>query len=188
MRLAPIDAPRGLLTRFAYRASKKRLGKVIAPLSTVYGRVPKSLKLSWEMSKFVESGLSIDKDLQFLIQGLIARLNGCTFRIDIGEAMAHHEGAAARIAYVEDFEADGRFTDAERAALRYVREVTATHQASDETFAALKAHFNDQEIVEITLLNAIENFWNLTNLPLGIESDQLCALAGLPEPSVLAQA
>ena len=29
---------------------------------------------------------------------------------------------------------------------------------------------------EITLLNAFENFYNLTNRPLGIESDNLCAL------------
>jgi len=48
---------------------------------------------------------------------------------------------------------------------------------SDATFAELQRHFNEREIVEITWLNALENYYNLINLPLGIESDGLCAIA-----------
>lgn len=182
MRLEPIQKPKGLLARMAYRMSKKRVGKVLSTLNTVYGRVPSSLRLAFEMSKFVEKGLTLDPELRFLIQGYVARLNGCAFCIDIGEAFAHHEGAASRLPFVMDFEHDDRFSEGERAALKYVREVTATHQATDQTFAHLRKYHSDEEIVQITLLNAVENFWNLTNIPLGLESDGLCKLAGLPEP------
>ena len=64
----------------------------------------------------------------------------------------------------------------ERAALAYAEEATRQKRVADETFARLQEHFNNREIVEITLLNAIENYYNLINLPLEIESDGLCAI------------
>ena len=48
---------------------------------------------------------------------------------------------------------------------------------SDETFAALRSHFDETQIVAITWMNAVENYFNLLNGPLGIESDGLCAIA-----------
>jgi alkylhydroperoxidase family enzyme len=48
---------------------------------------------------------------------------------------------------------------------------------ADTTFEALRKHFSEREIVELTFLNALENFYNLLNLPLGIEDDGLCAIA-----------
>jgi alkylhydroperoxidase family enzyme len=48
---------------------------------------------------------------------------------------------------------------------------------SDATFAELQRHFDEREIAELTLANAIENFYNLLNLPLEVEADGLEALA-----------
>ena len=56
-------------------------------------------------------------------------------------------------------------------------EATREKKVGDETFATLRKHFSEREIVEITFLNALENFYNLLNLPLGIEDDGLCAIA-----------
>ncbi len=67
------------------------------------------------------------------------------------------------------------FEEEERAALAYAEGATRNKQASDETIANLRKHFTEREIVEITLLNTIQNFYNLTNLPLGIGSDTLRA-------------
>jgi hypothetical protein len=50
-------------------------------------------------------------------------------------------------------------------------------RVADETFSALREHFSDEQIVAITWLNAVENYFNLLNAPLGIESDGLCAIA-----------
>ena len=77
---------------------------------------------------------------------------------------------------LENYRSDPAFTAAERAALAYVEEVSKTKTAGDVTFEKLRSHFSDEQIAEITLLNAFENFYNLTNRPLGIESDNLCAL------------
>jgi alkylhydroperoxidase family enzyme len=69
------------------------------------------------------------------------------------------------------------FSERERAALAYADAATRNKQVDDATFAELRKHFSEREIVEITFLNALENFYNLLNLPLGIEDDGLCALA-----------
>lgn len=48
---------------------------------------------------------------------------------------------------------------------------------AEGTFGELRAHFDEQAIVEITWLCAVENYFNLINVPLEIESDGLCAIA-----------
>ena len=58
-----------------------------------------------------------------------------------------------------------------------MEEATQTRHVDDATFAALQKHFDDTQIVAITWLNAVENYFNLLNGPLGIGSDGLCAIA-----------
>lgn len=69
------------------------------------------------------------------------------------------------------------FDEEERAALAYAEEATRNKKVKDETFAELQKHFSKREIVEITFLNALENYYNLINLPLEIHSDNLCSIA-----------
>ena len=47
----------------------------------------------------------------------------------------------------------------------------------DATFERLRKHFNEREIVEITWVNALANYYNLINVPLELEADGLCAIA-----------
>jgi len=65
----------------------------------------------------------------------------------------------------------------ELAALAYVEEATRQRRVGDATFAVLRRHFEDTHIAEITWLCALENYFNLINVPLEIESDGLCAIA-----------
>jgi len=177
MRIEPIEKPKGLKMKLAYWYCRKKLGKVIAPLSVVYTRVPSIMKAGMAISGFVEKGLSIDPELQFLLQTHTAQMNHCAFCVDIGRAIALRGNIGVdRVNELERFETSALFSEKEKAALRYVDEVTRTRNACDETFAELKKHFTEAEIVEITLLNAIEHYFNLVNLPLEIESDGLCAL------------
>ncbi len=54
------------------------------------------------------------------------------------------------------------FSAPERAAIQYARELTQTANAAD-TRAGLADHFNDEQIVEITLVAAMANFTNRFN-------------------------
>ncbi|HYG14202.1 MAG TPA: hypothetical protein VEC12_00510 [Bacteroidia bacterium] len=71
------------------------------------------------------------------------------------------------------FRTSNRFTEKEKALLAYLEEINLTKSATDETFSALKKHYTEKEIVEITWVNATENYFNLMAKPLGLQSDRL---------------
>jgi AhpD family alkylhydroperoxidase len=177
MRIQPIERPRGLMMRVAYWMTRRKFGKVITPLKVVSARVPKSLRVTYEIAKMMERGFSLDKELQLLLHAHISEVNQCQFCIDIAQAVALREGGSLKkFKKLARYREDPVFSAAERAALAYVEEVSQTKTAGDATFADLRLHFSDQQIAEITLLNALENYYNLINRPLEIESDGLCAL------------
>lgn len=182
-RLTPIETPRGLLVRVAYRLLRWKLGKVVTPWKVVFARLPNAipmqLALYWAMER-----LPLEPDLQFLVQMQTAQSNGCAFCVDIGRAFAlQRRMNLEKLDAVADFRTDPRFTERERAALAYVDEATRRKTVSDETFAALRRHFDDREIAAITWINAVENYFNMINVPLEIEADGLCLLPP-PRPAV----
>jgi len=178
MRITPIEHPRGLFTRFAYWMSKRQLGKVMTPMKVVFARIPRTVLSESTLVRVLEGGLTIDKDLQFLIQTHVATLNGCSFCVDIAQAVAvRRHLTREKVHALGEYRTNPAYTERERAALAYVEEATRQKRVSDATFATLRKHFSEQEAVEITWLNAVENYFNLINLPLEIESDGLCAIA-----------
>lgn len=85
--------------------------------------------------------------------------------------MAHNAGGSLRqgvdekrLDAVWDFRTSPLFSDAERAALEYVMAAAAVPNAvTDELFAALKKHWDDGQIVEITGLVSFFGFFNRWN-------------------------
>lgn len=178
MRLQPLEQPGNMKMRLAYWFTRRKFGKVITPMKVVTARVPNSMRASYEIAKMMERGFSLDKNLQFLLHTHISQVNQCQFCVDISQAFVVHEGGSLdKLNRLANYRSDPAFTPAERAALAYVEEVSKTKTASDATFDELRRRFDDVQIAEITMLNAFENYYNLMNRPLGIESDGLCALA-----------
>lgn len=66
---------------------------------------------------------------------------------------------------------DDGFNPAEVAAIRYARELTRTADGA-QTREALNAHYNDEQIVEITLVAAMANFTNRFNNGLDLMPEQ----------------
>ena len=56
-------------------------------------------------------------------------------------------------------------------------EMQRTRDVCDATFEELRKNFNEREIVEVVVANAIANFYNMLNVPLRIEDDGLQAIA-----------
>ena len=178
MRLTPIENPKHVMTRIAYWMTKRRLGKVMTPMKVVYARMPKIFRLAYEEVKLIEGGVSVDPVVSVLVRTWVAMINGCSFCVDIAKATAIQKHMAVdKFEALPQYRTSPLFSDRERAALAYAEEATRNKRVGDATFAELRRHFNEQEIVEITWLNAIENYYNLINLPLEIESDGLCAIA-----------
>ncbi len=175
-RLAPIERPESWLMRLAYWMTRRQMGTVITPLKVIYARLPKSLGLARQMVK-TEAALSLDNELKFLIKSYVATINGCAFCIDIAKAQAlERDVPIEKYDALLQYETSEAFSERERAALAYVEEATREKAVDDATFERLAAHFSEEEIAEITWLNAMENYYNLLNRPLNVGSDELCAL------------
>lgn len=64
----------------------------------------------------------------------------------------------------------GPFSDAEKAALRYARQLTLDpHAIDDETFRRLRTYYDDGEIVEISAMAGLFNYFNRVNDALHME-------------------
>jgi AhpD family alkylhydroperoxidase len=177
-RLDPIDQPPTLLARIAAMMMRRQLGKVMTPARVIYNRVPRMYNLSWQLVKLQREGLTLEPELRLLVQVWVAMVNRCTFCVDIAKALAVNERIALdKFHALPEWRTSPLFSDRERAALAYADEATRHKKVEDATFATLRKHFSERQIVEITFLNALENFYNLLNLPLGIEEDGLCAIA-----------
>ncbi len=175
-RLTPIEDPDSIKLKLAYWFTRRKVGKVITPLKVLYARFPQALGLSKELMD-LDQFFTISSRLKHLIKVYVATLNGCAFCIDIGKASAQNEDMDSSI--FDDlmrFDESDSFTAAEKSALTYVDEATRNKHVSDSTFNHLEKHFNEEEIVQITLINAIENYYNLMNAPMNISSDELCEL------------
>jgi alkylhydroperoxidase family enzyme len=173
-RLAPIETPSSWTTTLAYTLARWQLGTVITPLKVVWARLPEGLRLTYEMNR-LGTRLALDPEVHLLVQELVATINGCAFCQDIGRAEAPtdtlpHDKLDALLRYPSA----PVFDDAERAALAYAEEITREVDVADDTFGALRTHFDERAIVELTWLVARENYYNRLNRPLGIGSDGLC--------------
>ena len=178
MRLTPIEKPPSLLGKLLNLAIRRTLGRPITPSQVIYNRVPAAWRISLAFQLFERYGSKLSEELRLLLTTRVAMLNGCAFCQDIKRAIAiRSKLGTARFDALADWRSSPLFDERERAALAYVEEATRTKLVSDATFAALAKHFDEREIAELTLLNAIENFYNLLNLPLEVEADGLEALA-----------
>lgn len=180
MRLEAIENPKSLFLKIAYWVSKKQFGKVLTPIKVIYSRKPQLLNFAMKIAKFEEKQTTLPPDLRLLIKIATATQNGCSFCQDIAlaQAVKGKIGTEKFVALVtKDEEKMSAFSDKERAVLAVIREYGEKKQVADETFAELRKHFNETEIIEILALNAFEQFYNAMTIPLEIESDGLRQLA-----------
>ncbi|MFL6212078.1 MAG: carboxymuconolactone decarboxylase family protein [Pyrinomonadaceae bacterium] len=79
-----------------------------------------------------------------------------------------------KINALADYAHSPLYSAAERIALEYADAITITDRdVSDELFARLREHYNDDEIVELTALIAWENSSSKFNRALRVPSQQL---------------
>jgi len=96
--------------------------------------------------------------------------NECRYCASSHSILAEKTGATrAQIAALRDFEA-GPFSDQEKAALRFGRQMTRdANQVSEESFRALREHFGDGEIIEIAAVVGLFAYFNRFNNAFALE-------------------
>jgi alkylhydroperoxidase family enzyme len=79
----------------------------------------------------------------------------------------------AKFDALNDYATSPLFSEAERALLDYVTELTRDKNVKPATFAQLRKHYSERAICEIVWLVATEHLYNMTNIGLNIHSDML---------------
>ena len=176
--LAPIEKPKGLFMKQAYRMTQKRFGKVLTPLKVVYARLPAAFAIFTSKIAELDRKLALPAETALLVREQVARINVCEFCIDIGRSLAIRASMdQKKFDAIGEYQTSPLFSEAERAALDYVAELTRTKQIRPESFARLAKHYSERQICEIAWLVATEHYYNLVNIGLNIHSDMLCDIA-----------
>jgi AhpD family alkylhydroperoxidase len=98
-----------------------------------------------------------------------AQINGCVYCLDVHAKDARRAGETeARLYLLNAWREAPHYSPAERAALAWTEALTnvATTHAPDADYQALREHFSDKEIVDLTYLIGMINFW--TRLAIGM--------------------
>ena len=175
--LPPIEKPRGPIMKLVYAMTRRQFGKVLTPLKVHAVRMPVAFGLFYSKISKLDKKLLLPPGTVLLIREQVARINVCLFCMDIGRWFAAKASMNEnKFEALEQYRTSPLFTDAERAALDYVTELTKDKQINPDTFARLSRYYSEREICEIVWLVASEHVYNMTNIGMNIHSDMLCAI------------
>jgi alkylhydroperoxidase family enzyme len=176
--LPSIENPQGLTMKLAYYFTRRQFGKVLTPLKVHAVRLPSAFGLFYAKISKLDKKLLLPPETVLLIREQVARLNVCLFCMDIGRSFTIKASMnQAKFDALEDYSTNPLFSEAERAALDYVTELTKNKTVDPNTFANLSRHFSERAICEIVWLVATEHLYNMTNIGLNIHSDMLCDIS-----------
>lgn len=121
---------------------------------------PKAVNMLSASSKHLSS---IEVKLRALVELRVSQINGCVFCVHLHLKEAREEGEDQnRLDAVVVWHESNLFTEAERAAFEWAEALTNVAQthAPDPVFEALKVHYTDQQIVDLTFIISTMNMWN----------------------------
>ncbi len=158
--------------------TRRQFGKVLTPLKVAYARLPLAFGSFVSKISKLDKKLLLPSETILLIREQVARINGCLFCIDIARSFTIKASMdEAKFDALEQYSTSPLFTDAERAVLDYVTELTKNKKVNPDTFARMASYYSERAICEIVWLVASEHFYNMTNIGLNIHSDMLCDIS-----------
>jgi len=114
------------------------------------------------MEKYLHE-CSIEQPLLHLIKLRASQINGCAYCIDMHWKDLRALGETEKRLYgLDAWRESPYYTDRERAALMWTEAVTfvAGGQVDDLVYDAVKPHFNERELADLTFAVATINAWN----------------------------
>lgn len=161
--------------KLAYFLTRRQFGKVLTPLKVHSARLPVAFGLFYAKVGKLDQRLELPQETILLVREQVARLNVCLFCMDIGRSFTIKSSMnQAKFDVLEQYRTSPLFSDAERAMLDYVTELTQEKKVNPDTFARMAKYYSERAICEIVWLVASEHLYNMTNIGLNIHSDMLC--------------
>jgi AhpD family alkylhydroperoxidase len=112
-------------------------------------------------NEILQSGL--EESLMELVKIRASQINGCAFCLHMHTASARKHGETEERLYLLDaWRESPLYSERERAALAWTEALTlvAETRAPDSIYQELRAQFNEEEQVKLTLLIVAINGWN----------------------------
>ena len=178
----PADTAYPWYARLIFALQRRKYGAPLEP-ARLWARLPRALLFLTLLYRSIDRKRSpIEPGLRALVQVRVSQINWCAFCVDInGAAALEQDVSPEKLAALERFEASPLFTEREKAALAYAEAVTdSRRQADDACFARLRAHFDEQAIVELAALIAFQNMSSKFNAALAVPAQGFCKLKKEP--------
>jgi AhpD family alkylhydroperoxidase len=131
---------------------------------------PKGYRAVLTLNSYVEH-CGLEPLLMELVKMRASQINGCAYCLDMHSKDARALGESEqRLHTLSAWRETPFFSEREQAALRWTEAITLVHQShvSDELYESVRAHFSEEEVVNLTLAVSIINTWN--RLSIGFRS------------------
>lgn len=123
---------------------------------------PEGYKVLAGLEKYIH-GCGLEVSLVHLIKLRASQINGCAFCIDMHWKDLKAVGEQDQRLYgLDAWRESPYYTDRERAALEWTEALTLITQghASDEVYEAVRPHFTEKELSDLTIAIGLINTWN----------------------------
>jgi alkylhydroperoxidase family enzyme len=175
--LAPIEKPSGLMMKMVYFFSRRKFGEKFTPIKVFAARLPPTFGQLYGKIYSLDKKLTLPQEMVVMVRQRVAQINVCAYCMDATRWYVIKESMnVTKFNELEDYKTSLLFSEAERAALDYVTELTEEKKISQVTFARLRKFYSERAVCEIVWLVASEHVSNLTNIGLNVHSDMLCDL------------
>jgi AhpD family alkylhydroperoxidase len=166
-----LDPPRTPLYRLAEWYSRRSWGVVADPLAAM-GHNPRVLMTDARFETSLKRWKTLDRTLRNLAEMAAAVRIGCSWCVDFGYWESTRHGTdPVKLRDVPRWRESDVYTDLERQVMAYAEAMTATPPAvTDEMVADLRRHLDDAQLVELTMMVAVENVRSRFNSALGLTS------------------
>ncbi|HVD27962.1 MAG TPA: carboxymuconolactone decarboxylase family protein [Mycobacteriales bacterium] len=179
----PLDPPRTPFYRLAEWYSRRTYGVVADPLAAM-GHNLRVLLTDARFETSLARWKRLDPTLKALAEMAAAVSIGCSWCVDFGYWVTTSDGVdPVKMRDVPRWRDSDVYTDLERQVMAYAEAVTATPPAvTDEMVAGLRRHLDDAQVVELTMMVAVENIRSRFNSALGLTSQGFKDRCEIPAP------
>ncbi|OGA25761.1 MAG: alkylhydroperoxidase [Betaproteobacteria bacterium RIFCSPLOWO2_02_FULL_67_26] len=172
----PADFPYPWYLKLMFRRQRRRYGHELEPVR-LWARMPAAFLAMSAMYRALDRKSSrIEPALRSLVQVRVSQINGCDFCVDLNSFLGLGRGIAEdRLRALPLFEDSALFSERDKAALHYAEAATRSDLHVDSALVArLRAHFDEQAIVELAALIAYQNMSSKFNAALGVPAHGFC--------------
>jgi AhpD family alkylhydroperoxidase len=123
---------------------------------------PGAIQAMYRLQKYIEDS-GLEHSLIELVKIRASQINGCAYCVDMHTLDARAMGESEQRIYLLNAWREAPFySERERAALAWTEAVTLISEShsSDEDYAAARAEFSEQELVDLTMAIVAINGWN----------------------------